>query len=143
MELKFVEAGNGFNWGKFWLGRFTDREWNYQARYPGANAQRLLTSQGWSPANHIWVGDLATGEAALFAPGGFASADLDKHRIWVCPLFEPFLTWLYAYRKENPSDWWDSLPAVVELPEAPAALHGYRRGGRVIRFPEPEPPTPS
>lgn len=129
MELRFVEAGNGFNWGKFFIGRFTDDEWDYRSRYPGAHEQRLLRGQGWGPDNHAWVGDLATGEAALFSLGGYAAADLDRHRVWVCPMFELFLGWLYGHFNADTEQWYDTLPAVVELPDAPSALRGYRREG--------------
>src|SRR6266702_1985984 len=56
---------------------------------------------------------LRTGEGAFFRVHrqGVASADLDKHQIWVCPMFEPFLNWLY---KQDVSDL-DQLPSLVDL----------------------------
>jgi hypothetical protein len=47
--------------------------------------------------------------------------------VWVCPMFEPFLEWLYT----QDTSVLERLPTVVELPEAPAAaaLAGYRRAG--------------
>jgi hypothetical protein len=49
--------------------------------------------------------------------------------IWVCPLFEPFLEWLYErYREAGELDL-DELPDVVELPGAEFAFHGHRRPG--------------
>lgn len=68
--------------------------------------------------------DFATREGAAFSPGGFAKADLEKHRLWVCPMFEPFLEWLY---KQNLVDL-DKLPAKVDI-EGPKQLYGYRRPG--------------
>lgn len=51
----------------------------------------------------------------------------EKHKIWVCPLYEPFLEWLYRQDVRDLG----KLPDHVTL-EAPAALWGYRRdrGGK-------------
>lgn len=119
MKIKLVEVTNGpANWGKFLIGQFDD-EWSYKSVIDGAP---LLSCRGWSP-KHVLVLDLQTGEGAMFLPGGFAKADLDKHCVWVCPLFEPFLTWLYA----QPDPF--AISAHVDLPDAPFAMSGYRRPG--------------
>lgn len=100
MQTKFIEAtdGGGFNWGKFAVCRFTD----------------------------IVVLDLQTCEGAIFSPGGYAKNDLNgKHQIWVCPMYEPFLTWLYT---QDLSDL-DALPSLVDLGDVPTAMRGYRRTG--------------
>jgi len=68
--------------------------------------------------------DMQTLEGAAFRHGGHAKADLDRHRIWVCPLFEPFLTWLYTQDAARLGE----LDQLVTL-DAPLALAGYRRGG--------------
>lgn len=121
MKTKIIEGSNGFNWGKFLVARFTD-EWDYKSKIDGLP---LLRTRGWTPDN-LWVMDLQTGEGALFRPGGFAVADLEKHKVWVCPLFEGFLTWLY---KQDLSDL-DKLPDVVDdLPKELSALWGHRRSG--------------
>jgi hypothetical protein len=120
IEATNIEAG-GMNWGKFLVGRF-DHEWEYRSQID--EGRRLLPSIGWSP-EIILVLDLQTGEAGLFSPGGLASADLHKHRIWVCPLFEPFLTWLY---QQDLTDL-QALPARVQIADPVSALHGYRRPG--------------
>lgn len=133
MKTKIIEATNGpRNWGKFMLGRFTE-EWHRDSqvapgrppdgdgpgwRYP------LLRSIGWQ-LDALLVLDLQTGEGVIFTPGGLASADLEKHRIWVCPLFEPFLAWLY---EQDLSDL-DRLPDHVDLPDAPFQWRGHRRSG--------------
>lgn len=134
MKTRIIEATNGErNWGKFLLGRF-DTEWGVETMVggnAGTSSWNILRSQGWDP-EHLLVLDLATGEGALFRPGGLAGADLEKHRVWVCPLFEPFLAWLY---KQDLSDL-DKLPARVNLPDAPFAFRGHRRPGP----PKPEPP---
>lgn len=123
MKTKFIEAtNNDQNWGKFMLARFTPEEWAYAS--PLDPRRSLITARGWR-GHHIMVFDLQTGEGAMFLPGGFASADLEKHRIWVCPLFEPFLAWLY----EQDLNDLDALPALVQLPNAAFALSGYRRKG--------------
>lgn len=130
MKTKIIEATNGpQNWGKFMLGRFTD-EWGYPSHVSlfGSNESArgiaLLRAVGWTE-EHLLVLDLQTGEGAIFRHGGLARADLDKHRIWVCPLFQPFLVWLY---KQDLSDL-DALPNHIDLPDAPFALQGYRRPG--------------
>jgi hypothetical protein len=62
---------------------------------------------------------------AVFKPGGYAKGDLDKHAVWVCPLFEPFLGWLYA---QDSADI-EKLPALVKIKSPVSALYGYRRPG--------------
>jgi hypothetical protein len=130
MQTKIIEATqnaeHGFNWGKFLVGR-PDAEWKVRSAIPvehPSSARPLLSQLGWS-REHAWVLDLQTGEGAFFRLGGFAPADLNKHRIWVCPMFEPFLVWLY---EQDTTDL-DALPALVELPLAPPSMAGYRRAG--------------
>lgn len=129
MITTFVEVTNGErNWGKFMVGRFDGADWLYKSKvdvHEGccADGGSLLAGRGWSP-RHLFVMDLQTGEGAMFSPGGSAKADLNKHKIWVCPLFEPFLEWLY---QQNLS--LHDLPAHVDLPDAPFAWQGYRRAG--------------
>ena len=123
METKFIEVTNNEqNWGKFMLARFTPEEWTRRSAIdPPAS---LVRGRGWTP-DHLLVFDLQTGEGAMFRPGGNAHADLDKHRVWVCPMFEPFLEWLYEQKLDD----LDALPAMVNLPDAPFAFAGYRRAG--------------
>lgn len=133
METYVFEAtqglNNGFNWGKFLVGRFS-HEWEIPSGVDPDH--RPLLSQIGIGYRHLLVMDLQTCEAAIFSPGGYAKADLDKHRIWVCPMFQPFLEWLYQQDTENLS----SLPNVVELPDAEPALSGYRRPGPTPELPE-------
>jgi hypothetical protein len=121
MHTKIIEATNGFNWGKFLLARFDEQEWGYHSAVAGTP---LLHEIGWG-LGHLWVLDLQTGEGGYFRLGGLARADLNKHKIWVCPMFEPFLEWLY----QQPDTDFAKLPALVELPHAESALYGYRRQG--------------
>ncbi len=128
METKIIEAHspNG-NWGKFLLCRMEKIEWERKVELPGVDlAMPLLHQLGWTH-EHVWVLDLATGEGALFLPGGLAKSDLDKHKVWVCPLFEPFLEWLY----EKKVRLFSVLPSVVEL-EAPFEFRGYRHQGLLV-----------
>lgn len=128
MRIKIVEVtqdkGAGFNWGKMMIGEFTPEEWNTGSVI--GDHRSLLAARGWGP-NHRLVLDLETGEGALFSfPIGSASADLNKHRVWVCPMFEPLMEHLQAIRWSGDLD---ELPDVIELPDAPAAMAGYRRPG--------------
>lgn len=126
METVFIEAtqrAQVFNWGKFMVGRFTEEEWARRVRMVD-DMGSLLRRVGWE-GNSILVLDLQTGEGAIFRPGGLASADLRKHQVWVCPMFEPFLGWLY---QQDLTDL-QKLPGRVELETETAALYGYRRPG--------------
>jgi hypothetical protein len=125
MKTKFIEATNGpQNWGKFMIGRFEREEWYRPSAVAPSDRWPLMQTVGWRP-DHLLVLDLQTGEGAIFGPYGLAHADLEKHRIWVCPLFEPFLTWLY---QQDLADL-DRLPAHIDLPDAEFAMQGYRRPG--------------
>lgn len=121
METKIIEAiSTQGNWGKFLIG-LMDTEWSYHSQ---VDDLPLLAARGWG-LKHIWVMDLQTGEGAIFRSEGLARADLNKHRIWVCPLFEPFLTWFYR------QEWiaLEDLPATVNLGDVPLEMSGYRRPG--------------
>lgn len=123
MKTLFIEATSPQgNWGKFAVGVFDQDE---LARPSAIDGHPLVWGRGWAQG-HVFVMDLQTGEGATFRMGGLARADLDKHKIWVCPLFEPFLTWLYL--QPDPMN----LPPTVEL-DVPLAFAGYRRPG-----PEPD-----
>jgi hypothetical protein len=126
METRIVEVTNGpQNWGKFMVARFTREEWAHRSVVADV---AVVEYCGWSP-RHLWVLDLQTGEGACFAPWGVAGADLNgKHKVWVCPLFEPFLNWLYARTQAGLP--FETLPAHVDIPDAPFNMSGYRREGR-------------
>lgn len=133
MKTRFIEAtSQEFNWGKFAVSYFTEDEWAIRS---AVDQKLLLQGRGWSH-RHVLVLDLQTGEGALFNlnPLGLASSDLNKHKVWVCPLFEPFLQWLYAQPDL------DALPDVVDLPHAVLSTHGYRRDPSML---PPDVPTPS
>lgn len=132
-EATNAEGGGGINWGKFLVIRFDGDDHRYRSEVADLP---LLRSQGWG-TNHLFVIDLATGEGAMFSPGGLASADLNIRRVRVCPMFEPFLRWLY---KQDLSDL-DALPALVKFTEeeAPSSFASYRRPG-LTEVDEEEPP---
>ena len=127
MRTQIIEVTNGpQNWGKFLLGLF-DTEKSHRSAV-AAGPMPLLAQIGWETRLMlIWVLDLQTMEGAAFRFGGDAHADLEKHRIWVCPLFEPFLEWLY--RQDEATVRSLELPQLVDLPDAPFAFAGHRRRG--------------
>jgi hypothetical protein len=127
MDTKFVEAvtkGSQFNWGKFMVCRHVGGERDYRSRVD--EGRRLLSTVGSHPRLDIWVLDLQTGEGVRLTPHpeSSARADLNEHKVWVCPLFEPFVKWLYT----QDLTYLGTLPALVEL-EAEPAFAGYRRPG--------------
>jgi len=125
MITRFVEVTNGpANWGKFLIAKFEVAEWGYASKVD--TGRMLLRTIGQTPEARLIV-DLQTGEGVIVKPGGLARADLTEHAVWVCPLFEPFLEWFY----QHPETWdlGPALPALVDLPEAPFAMQGYRRAG--------------
>ena len=124
MRVKIIEATqgieSGYNWGKFMVITLDEELMTPSALVAG----RVLAMRGWS-GREVIVIDLETCEGAAFNPGGLASADLNKHRVWVCILFEPFLQWLYQQDLRDIT----KLPSIIELPEVPPEMHGYRREG--------------
>lgn len=130
MRTRIVEVTNGVaNWGKFLVGEF-DEEWNRQTALPLDPELKfdmpLLRQLGHSHQSHL-IFDLQTCEGvALPLPhkSSDAHCDLDKHRVWVCPMFEPFLAWLYVNFTTL-----DALPEHLDLPDAEFSMSGYRRSG--------------
>ncbi len=125
VKLHLIEATSGpRNWGKFAVGRPDMDAWARYSVVDPTATRPLLAARGWT-LEHLWVLDLQTGEGAYFRPGGYAPDDLNKHRIWVCPLFEPFLAWLYTQDTTE----LDALPEHIDLPHAEFQAAGYRRRG--------------
>lgn len=132
MHTKVIEAAQkahpenvdeAKNWGKFLVGRF-DVEWVRRSEVSPYTTIPLLAHTGWGPA-HFLVLDLQTGEGFVTSKG-FAAADLEKHAVWVCPLFKPFLEWLYQQDLRN----LDALPDLVELPDAEFKFSEPRNPGK-------------
>lgn len=138
MISTFIEATDGteFNWGKFMVARFTPEEYAHPSAID--TGQRLLRAIGHGP-DDVLVVDLQTCEGAIFTPNrhALASADLNKHRVWVCPMFEPFLAWLY---QQDLTDL-GKLPVLVNLGNVPTSMQGYRRSGGVAATVD-KPPMP-
>lgn len=127
METKIIEVTNGpLNWGKFMLGKFEETEWERVSALPEALDQPLIRGRGWG-TQHLLVLDLQTGEGAVFYPSkdGSARSDLNKTKIWTCPMSEPFMEWLY---QQDLSDI-QELPDHIDLPHAKFDVAGYRRTG--------------
>jgi hypothetical protein len=131
LSAAFVEVSQdpggqhgGGNYGKFMVARFSDEAWSYAAAIGGGT---LLRQEAWCP-HHVLVLDVATGEGGLFPLVGIAQDDLKKRKIHVCPLFPPFLDWLYAEHRRTGRLDVTALPAVVALPDAPD-IGPYRRPG--------------
>lgn len=111
------------NWGKFLVG-IPDTEWRWKSKVCPDSQLPLLRQLGWNN-EFIWVMDLQTGEGCTVRHGGNARADLNRHRVWVCPLFEHWLAWVYKQDLAKIGEW----PRLVYLPDAPFDLYGYRRAG--------------
>jgi hypothetical protein len=129
MDTKFVEAGHPGvgNWGKFIVACHTTAELQEPTQFPGCEGQRVVSLAG-NGARDMWVFDLQTGEGfRVPVSERHAFSILEKHQVWVCPMFEPFLGWLLAYIDSHPNDWWSTLPRTVELPDAPFEMRGHRR----------------
>jgi hypothetical protein len=132
LRLHIVEVvSDQWNHGKIGVGQYDEVEWRKTSVVDTSTRRPLLMQLGWAQGEGVWVLDLQTGEGAYFNPRplGVASSDLRKSRIYVCPLFEPFLQWLYV-EFENLGRDVDRLPPLVELTGIPQQLYGYRRPGR-------------
>jgi hypothetical protein len=124
VKTKIIEVTNGNrNWGKFMLARM-DTEWERMSTIGTDSVRPLLAQCGWTH-QHIWVLDLQTGEGVLVRPDGNAHADLEHHKVWVCPMFEPFLAWLYA----RGDIIFEMMPDFLDLPDAEFMMQGHRRPG--------------
>src|SRR4051812_11461672 len=138
MQTKIIQATQRaeFNWGKFLVGKFFE-EWTVAAAFPEGETRSMMSLRGWHEHQYL-VLDMETKEGAVFGLNGMAKADLrDKHKIWVCPMYEPFLEWLNlnyrAYWAEHGGVkaykyWIDTLPDRVVLNTDVGDIAGYRRG---------------
>jgi len=127
MRSKIIEVcqPQPVNWGKFIIAQFDEQEASHISAV--SNLPLLAEIGYWGDLRTwLWVFDLQTGEGAIFPVlnRGGCEYELEKHRILVCPLYEPFLKWLY----QNYNGDVDEIPSYLEI-DAPASLHGYRRPG--------------
>lgn len=117
MISRFIEAshGDGGNYGKFIVLRFDKRESQIKTRLPGHTGHPLFTFAGARKLNPktTFVFDLQTGEGAAFYIGdkGGARIALSQRDIWVCPLYLPFLNWLWGQDMSDIT----KLPRYVDL----------------------------
>src|ERR1700735_3880157 len=97
MRTKLIEVtqavDGGKNWGKIMVCQL---DWEWAALSVISPPYPLLRQCGWG-GSELLIVDMQTGEGALFRPPGSARADLAKHEVWVCPMFEPALEWIYAH----------------------------------------------
>ena len=137
MRTQFIEVtnedGGGINYGKFMVAQFIAFEWIRPSKISADAGLELPLLQycGWGK-DELIVFDLQTGEGARFTPqkqkGDHRPGSYqlnEKHQIWVCPMFEPFLNWLF---EQDLSADAPDLPIMVKFTEneAPSALFGYR-----------------
>lgn len=131
MKTKIIEATNGLNYGKFLVGVFDDSEWTRTSNVSQLNLLRAIGYDTRQPP--LWVFDLQTKEGAAFYPEhpDMAKYQLEKHRIWVCPMYEFFLSWLFAEHVKDAAMViaLDDLPALVDLETNFFAFYGHRRPG--------------
>jgi len=132
MIVHLIEAANVGNWGKFALLRWSPEELRIPSTLPGYESYPVITPGRKFGHDETMVIDLQTGEGAAFILGGGeceARYQLNqKHQIWVCPLYEPFLVWLHEQPGlERGAGDITALPRFVELPEAEFSFSGYRR----------------
>jgi len=124
MRLYLFEASSGWakNYGTFAVGRLGSEELRQEsAYYPGSSA----LGQRKYDERKLWAMDMVTCEGAAFDPKADLVSQLERHQIWVCVLYEPFLRWLGQQDLRDLS----ILPRKVDLPDVPPALVGYRRTG--------------
>lgn len=117
MDTRFIEASTYINHGKFMVARFDHEERLATTALPGMEGQPLFMNSGGlrrlNPDRTLVV-DLQTGEGAEFSlSGGRQEAKWaleQKHpRLWICPLFAPFLGWLFDFNI-------DGLVPLTDLP---------------------------
>jgi hypothetical protein len=121
--IEFTHTGDAGNWAKVLVAAFSD-EWAHRSVVADDRPRSLLSACGWG-SWHRLIMDLQTGEGLIVSPGGDASVDLAKRRLWTCPLFPFALDWLYRQDLSDVS----TLPDAVELPQAPVSLTGQRGAG--------------
>ncbi len=134
MKTHFIEATqrDDFNWGKFLLCQYEPADWAHPVHLPiskslASQPQSLLRSRMRDP-DGIWCLDIETNEGAYLRWGPRMHLDLnDKHQVWVCPMYEPFLEWLGSQHELGDIT---MLPHFLRLDTDFGAVAGYRRSGK-------------
>lgn len=117
MIVKFIEASDGTAHGKFMLARM-DAELATRSGLPGYEDEPLMTVGGRRKFNShsTLVVDLQTGRGAALALDPFSYTKLDEGgRMWVCPMFRPFLKWLCLQGLGMGAGDITALPSYVEI----------------------------
>lgn len=131
MKVKFIECEDKLNWGKFQLLQWEPSDMQRQSKVrEGTPLLMAVEGQrvaGNDPLKAVFVRDLQTEEGATLHPAKEVDPkpQLDRHRVWVCPLFLPFARWLFANWEGDVA----TLPDIVELSGEVLHLQGYRRPG--------------
>jgi hypothetical protein len=120
MVTHFIEASDGMMHGKFMLGRLDSAELGVRSALPGSEEDPLMRVGGRRRLNErsTLIVDLQTGNgAAFFIGGGLWIADLNRTGpIHVCPMFPPFLKWLYEQKVPDfPATAIEQLPRYVRI----------------------------
>jgi hypothetical protein len=82
----------------------------------------------------LWILDLVTQEGACFDVAQPLLPQLERHQVWTCVLYEPFLAWLFEYCQTHTPFRLDDLPPNLHL-TAPQELIGYRHGPWLEQLP--------
>jgi hypothetical protein len=132
VKSKFLEVTNKANWAKLqllqWEPSDLARPSLVQKGKVLLNAVQVRRGDAADPLTAVFVRDLQTQEGCEFYPSPEADCktQLDMHRVWVCPLFYPFVSWLFANYQGDVT----SLPDLVELADSKKQEYqGYRRPG--------------
>lgn len=103
MITKIIEGSDGGAYGKWLVGQLDEHERARTTSLPGYEGSHSIWTFGGARKlgahpGAVLVLDLQTGQGGVFIPGPSSSpdADLDKAKIWVCPLFRDFFRWLYT-----------------------------------------------
>lgn len=118
MITKIIEGSDGALYGKWLVGQLDQIELGATTALPGfEGTQRIWTfggarKFGAHPGARL-VLDLQTSQGGVFIPDSKSSADadLDKSKLWVCPLFRQFFCWLYQQDVSDVS----ALPSFIDL----------------------------
>lgn len=87
MKTKFFEGTDQFNYGKFMLGAMSLDELNTPCLETTGGVNQFIHNT----ESKFWILDLQTKEGAFFDLKFDIIPQLEKHQIWVCPMYPLFL----------------------------------------------------